>query len=108
MEKFYVGYNDVCQAVGRATLNLISHGDAPTTEAIISMLESLGVLSRTIFDGRCPGLQLRKCEKGKQKKTRRGGRVGYYFLDDVGDQGNVIVSNTVFLNIFSKTVFVHT
>lgn len=42
------------------------------------------------------------------KKTRRGGRVGDYFLDDVGDQGNVIVSNTVFLNIFSKTVFVHT
>lgn len=49
MEKFYVGYNDVCQAVGRATLNLISHGDAPTTEAIISMLESLGDIEQNDF-----------------------------------------------------------
>lgn len=49
MEKFYVGYNDVCQAVGRATLNLISHGDAPTTEAIISMLESLGSIEQNDF-----------------------------------------------------------
>ncbi|MBJ9110727.1 hypothetical protein I5449_04930 [Citrobacter sp. FDAARGOS_156] len=51
MEKFYVGYNDVCQAVGRttATLNLISHGDAPTTEAIISMLELLGDIEQNAF-----------------------------------------------------------
>jgi hypothetical protein len=49
MEKFYVGYNDVCQAVGRATLNLISHGDAPTTEAIISMLESFADIERNDF-----------------------------------------------------------
>ncbi|HHG2915714.1 TPA: hypothetical protein ACP5CM_002783 [Escherichia coli] len=49
VEKFYVGYNDVCQAVGRATLNLISHGDAPTTEAIISMLESLGDIEKNDF-----------------------------------------------------------
>ncbi|EOA5550604.1 hypothetical protein HmCmsJML010_03135 [Escherichia coli] len=49
VEKFYVGYNDVCQAVGRATLNLISHGDAPTTEAIISMLESLGDIEQNDF-----------------------------------------------------------
>lgn len=49
MEKFYVGYNDVCQAVGRATLNLISHGDMPTTEAIISMLESLGDIEQNDF-----------------------------------------------------------
>ena len=41
MEKFYVGYNDVCNAVGRATLNLISHGEEPTKEVIISMLEYL-------------------------------------------------------------------
>ena len=49
MEKFYVGYNDVCQAVGRATLNLISHGVAPTTEAIISMLEWLGDIEQNDF-----------------------------------------------------------
>lgn len=49
MDKFYVGYNDVCQALGRATLNLISHVDAPTTEAIISMLESFASIERNDF-----------------------------------------------------------
>lgn len=49
MGKFYVGYNDVFQAVGRSTLNLISHGDAPTTEAIISMLGSLGDIEQNDF-----------------------------------------------------------
>lgn len=49
MEKFYVGYSDVCQVVGRATLNLISHGDEPTKDAVISMLESLGSIEQNEF-----------------------------------------------------------
>lgn len=49
MDKFYVGYNDVCLAVGRATLNLISHGEAPTMEAIVSMLKSLGDIEPNEF-----------------------------------------------------------
>lgn len=44
-----MGYNDVCQAVGRATLNLISHGDAPTKESVISMLESFAGMERNDF-----------------------------------------------------------
>lgn len=51
-----VGYGKVLRGlqrcmsgVGRATLNLISHGGAPTTEAIISMLESLGDIEQNDF-----------------------------------------------------------
>lgn len=49
MDKFYIGYNDVCLAVGRATLNLISHGEAPATVAIVSMLKSLGDVEKNEF-----------------------------------------------------------
>ncbi|MEX0563140.1 hypothetical protein AB3X30_05740 [Raoultella terrigena] len=49
MEKYYVGYNDVCQAVGKAALNLISHGEEPTTKAIISMLEAFSGIESDDF-----------------------------------------------------------
>lgn len=40
MEKNAIGYNDLCEAVGKATLNLVSYKQEVTKEYIISMLES--------------------------------------------------------------------
>ncbi|PHI31191.1 hypothetical protein [Budvicia aquatica] len=39
MDKF-VGYNDVCQMIGRAMLNLIQYEQAVSPESVILMLES--------------------------------------------------------------------
>ena len=40
MEKNVIGYNDLCEAVGKATLNLVSYKQEVTKKYIISMLES--------------------------------------------------------------------
>lgn len=40
MEKNAIGYNDLCEAVGKATLNLVSYKQEVKKEYIISMLES--------------------------------------------------------------------
>ena len=40
MDKNAIGYNDLCEAVGKATLNLVSYEQEVKKEYIISMLES--------------------------------------------------------------------
>lgn len=40
MDKNAIGYNDLCEAVGKATLNLMSYEQEVKKEYIISMLES--------------------------------------------------------------------
>lgn len=40
MDKNAIGYSDLCEAVGKAMLNLVSYKQEVTKEYIISMLES--------------------------------------------------------------------
>lgn len=40
MDKNAIGYNDLCEAVGKAALNLVSYKQEVMKEYIISMLES--------------------------------------------------------------------
>ncbi|PNM24591.1 DUF2767 domain-containing protein [Yersinia enterocolitica] len=40
MDQDTIGYSDVCVVIGRATVNLIKHGDEPSKDQIISMLVS--------------------------------------------------------------------
>ncbi|UGV23796.1 hypothetical protein [Hafnia phage Pocitis76] len=40
MDKNAIGYNDLCEAVGKATLNLVSYEQEVKEGYIISMLES--------------------------------------------------------------------
>lgn len=40
MDKNAIGYSDLCEAVGKAALNLVSYEQEVTKEYIISMLES--------------------------------------------------------------------
>ena len=46
MDKTAIGYNDLCEAVGKATLNMRSYKQEVKNEYIISLLESCSMTRR--------------------------------------------------------------
>lgn len=70
MDKNAIGYNDLCEAVGKATLNLVSYKQEVTKEYIISMLESFAQIE---YDEKRRATYIMAAEGVRAIKTPLGG-----------------------------------